>query len=86
MGDVNLVIVVLHHGFKRECVVKTASFSLHSVLVVTDVLTVSVPADAIGLTSFFVRVQDGLLPIVVRAIRFDQINDIELVLDVSAGI
>jgi len=67
-------------------VVETTSFALHRVLVITDVLAFTVPADPAWTTRFSCRIEKGLLTLVIRAVWFYQVDDIKLVPDVFASI
>jgi hypothetical protein len=65
-------------------VIRTTTLALHRVLVVTDVLAVTVPADAARSCSLFRRIEEWLLALVVRTVRLDQVDDVEFVAHVLA--
>ena len=77
MSDVDLIVVVAQSNFKGEGVVITTSFFLHRILVIGNIFAIAVPAYASGAISLFYRINKRLLPLVIAAIRFDEIYNIE---------
>ena len=86
MGHVNLVVVIFKCTFKRESVVRTATFALHCVLVVADILAISIPAYPTGLLCIFYGVNKWLLALIVRAVWLDQIYYVEFIPNVFADV
>jgi len=79
VSNVALIIIIFHHGFKSEGVVKTTALPLHRILVVANIFSIAIPADTTRTVSLFSRIKKRLLPLVIGAVRFDQINDVELI-------
>jgi hypothetical protein len=77
MSDVDLIVVVAQSHFKGEGVVITTSFFLHRILIVGDIITITVPAYASRAISLFYGINEGLLPLVIAAIRFYEIDNVE---------
>lgn len=49
MRHINLIIVVLKLNLESKCVIETSSFLLERILEITDILPISVPADALSI-------------------------------------
>ena len=58
-------------SLKAEGEVEPAALLFHRILEVADVLTVSLPADPRLIVGLFLRVDEGLHALVVRALRLD---------------
>ena len=86
MGHVDLVVIVFESRLEWKCVIWTASFALHRVLVVANILTRTVPSNATGLGCVFHWVEQGLLTLVIRAVWLNQINYVEFVAHVFTHI
>ena len=84
MSHKYLIIVILEGALKGESVVGASTFSLHCVLVVADILAVAIPAYSTWFCCFFDRIDERLLPLVIRAIGFYQIYYVEFVSNVLA--
>lgn len=84
MCHVNFVIIILEGALEGESVVGTSSFTLHCVLIVANVFTCTVPANATGFGRVFDGVKQGLLALIVGAVRLYQINYVEFVPDILA--
>lgn len=69
MSDVDLIVFVFHLSFKCQGVIEAATFSFHSVLVVADVFAVAVPSNASSPAGLFIGIKQGLLSLVVGAVR-----------------
>jgi len=67
-------------------VVEAASLPFHGVLIVADIFSVAVPADTSGTGGLFTGIEEGLLALIIRAVGLNQINDVELIADILAGI
>jgi hypothetical protein len=88
MSNVTLIIVMHELDLPGEGVVESTSLLLQRVLEVTDVLTVTVPADSLALTSIclLLGVEQRLHSLIVRTLRFHQVDDVELVSNVFLDI
>lgn len=82
MRNVHLVVVVAEGNLELKAVVIATAFLLHCVLEVGDVFTVTVPAETPDLACLLGRVKQRFLPLVVGAVRLDQVNDSEFILGV----
>lgn len=52
MRKVDLIVIVLELEGEAQCVVVAATLLLHCILEVSDVLTISVPTNALAIVSF----------------------------------
>ena len=86
MSQVHLVIVVLESDFETQRIVRASTLTLHLVLVVADIVTGSVPANATRLSCILHRVKERLLALIVRTIWLDEINYVEFVADILANV
>ena len=86
MGHVDLVVIILERAFKGKSVVGTATFALHCVLVVADILAIAIPAYPTRLLCIFYGVNERLLALIVRAVRLDQIYYVEFIPDIFADV
>ena len=83
VSNVNLVVVVLKRHFELKGVVVAAPFFLHPILEVGNVFAIAIPPIAALSSSVSTWVEKGFLPLVVTTIRLYQINDCELVPNIS---
>ena len=81
MRHINFIIVVLKLHLESKCVIETSSFLLQRILEITNVLSISIPSDALSIIAVrhLFRVNKRLHTLVVRTLRFYQIHKIELV-------
>ena len=67
----HFIVIVFELSLKAEGEVEPAALLLHRILEVADVLAVSLPADPRLIVGLFLRVDEGLHALVVRALRLD---------------
>ena len=79
MREVHLVVIVLEGNAKSQCLVKPTAFLLHAVLVITDVVAVALPTYAALLLRLPPGIDQRLHPLVVGALRLDEVDDVELI-------
>jgi len=82
MSQVDFIIVMQELDLKSKCIIETPTFLLERVLVVADIFTVPVPANAASLLSFLLGVDERLHSLVVRTLRLDEVDEVELVGDI----
>ena len=86
MSHVDLVFFMFKLHFEGEGVIKATTLPFHRVLVVTDIFSLSVPADSAGAGRFFGRVEQWFLALVIARVWLDQIYYIELVAGILSDI
>ena len=86
MGQIDFIVVVFEGDLKWKSVIWAASFALHRVLVITNIVAVAVPANAARTCSFFCRVEKRLLSLIVTRIWLYQIDDVEFITYIFAGV
>jgi len=86
MGQVDFIIIIFEGYFEGKCVVAASTFALHRVLIVTDIFSVAVPTVSTWAACVFCRVEKRLLTLVVGAVGFYKIYDVEFVSDIFSGI
>lgn len=81
MSHIYFVIVMHELHCKSQRVIKTTSFLLQCVLEVDDVWAVAIPTNSVAIMrlSFFGWIEQRLHSLVVRTLRFHQIDNVELV-------
>ena len=84
MSQVYVIIIIFEGTLERERVVGATALTFHRVLVVANVFASTVPADTAWFTCILHRVKERLLPLIVRAVRLNQIDYVEFVADVFA--
>ena len=85
MGNQHVIIIMLKFYGKRETAVEATIFSFQICCVVTYIIPVTIPTDILG-RGIFLWVKQGLHTHVVETIRFEQVDYVETVLYVFAGI
>ncbi len=73
MCQINFIVVMLKHDLESQRVVRSAALLLKVVLVITYVVSISMPLVV------FRRIEKRLHPLIVRAVRLNQVNDVELI-------
>lgn len=84
--NVHFIIVVFHSQLERQRVVRASSFFLHCILKVSDIVSFSVPTQSSWFACFFIWVHEWFLPLVIRAVRLDQVDYVEFVTLVFLGV
>ena len=75
-------IVVMHElSLEGKCIVETTTFLFEWILEVTYTLSISIPSNSLTFTTFcfFFRIKQWLHTLVIRTLRFHEINYVELV-------
>lgn len=78
MSEIDGVILMLENSAEGKGVEVTSVLSFHGVLVVTDVISVSLPAFAIE-TGFNFRVHEGFHAVVVEGVRLEEVDNVEAI-------
>jgi len=78
MRKENIIIVILKLELEAERVVKATAFPLHAILVIANLVSVPHPAKLFSF-SRGLGVNQGLLALVVRRVRLNQVDYVELV-------
>ena len=81
MSHIHLIVVILKLHLESKGIVETSAFLLKRVLEVTDVLSISVPSNALAIVTLchLLRIDQRFHSLVVRTFRFHQVHKIELV-------
>lgn len=81
VSHVHFIIIMHKLYLKSKSVIKTTSFFLEGVLEVANVLSISVPPNALPFLafSFFLGVEEWLHALVIWTLRLDEVDEIELV-------
>jgi hypothetical protein len=79
MRKEHFIIIMFKFELEGKGVVETASLLFHTVLVVADVLTVSLPAKARFTFRLFLRIDERSHSLIVRTLWLNEVDDVELV-------
>jgi hypothetical protein len=81
MRHINLIIIILKLHLESKRVVESTSLLLERVLEVADILSVSVPSDALAIVAIrhFFRIEKRLHALIIRTLRLDKIYKIKLI-------
>jgi len=81
MSHVDITIIMFELNGECQGVIKTATFLFQRILEVTDILAISIPSIALSIVAigFFFWIKQRFHSLVVRALWFDQINDVEFI-------
>ena len=81
MRHVNLIVIVLKLHLKSKRVIEASTLFLQRVLEVANILTITVPPNALAIVALrhLLGVEQGFHALVVGALRFNQVYEVEFV-------